>query len=289
MNYNNVSLPYPVLGINDDIFPLLEDDCIEMEEPVKTPTDYQFFFTLKLKNTDIANLLSSGKAEYICEVSCKNTYLRRCFHSQYPNFKIVLSRREVNGRINFNCFVVAKEAIPQYNNSLFNEDYQGFSFDLNIGDMLVVFPQAFYNTNIKFDKLFAAGSFMQIVEAEKGVDKTWFNLDSDRILIELPHELFEQYQRIGNAFPEVIHSSLVHNALVYALANLPDYIERGKLWSDSLIQRLQEEEFRQINIDDFQNDMNQVYKVADALLQDPYKRLFDSLEKFSDKKEELED
>lgn len=35
MKYKNVSLPYPVLGIYDDVYPLLGDDCIQMSDPVK--------------------------------------------------------------------------------------------------------------------------------------------------------------------------------------------------------------------------------------------------------------
>ena len=154
--------------------------------------------------------------------------------------------------------------------------------------MLVVFPMAYYNTDIKFDKLYVAGSFMQIVEAADGVDKTWFNLDDDRIKIELPHDLFEQYQRIGNSYPEIIHSSLVHNALVYALCNIEEYLDSGKLWSDSIIQRLQSPEFQDFHIEDFSSDMMQVYRLADALLQDPYKRLLSSLENIN-KVEEEED
>ena len=214
---NNISLPYPVLGINDDVYPLLDERCIIMGDPIKSPTEYVFEIELNQYNDEISALIASGRAEYACEVTCKDTYLRRCFHSSSPYFCVTLSRYEVKGRINFSCFVAAKEPIIGYSNSGFNEDYQGYSFDLEVGDMLVVFPMAYYNTDIKFDKLYAAGSFMQIVEAADGVDKTWFNLDDDRIKIELPHDLFEQYQRIGNSYPEIIHSSLVHNALVYAL------------------------------------------------------------------------
>lgn len=153
--------------------------------------------------------------------------------------------------------------------------------------MLAVFPLAWWNTNVKFDKLYAAGSFMQIVEASEGIEKTFFNLSEDRILIELPHDLFVQYQRIGNSFPEVIHSSLVHNALVYALVHLQEYQDSGKLWADSLTIRLHE---LHIMPDDLKSDMSQAYSVADLLLQDPYKRMLDSLEKIANaQNEDLED
>lgn len=127
---------------------------------------------------------------------------------------------------------------------------------------------------------------MQIVEAGEGVEKTWFNLEEQKILIEMPHELFVQYQRIGNSFPEVIHSSIVHNALVYALSNLGEYQDKGKLWADSLMARIADEpQLQQYDL----SDMTQVFQAADILLQDPYKRLLDSLEKIADSQNEEEE
>lgn len=287
MKYKNVSLPYPVLGIYDDVYPLLGDDCIQMSDPVKTATEYQFGIDFKQGNKDIARLVNEGKAEYACEVTCRGTFLRRCYKSSTPHFDITLGRTEVNGRIEFQCFIATCQPIPNYSNDDFNEDYHGFTFDLETGDMLAVFPLAWWNTNVKFDKLYAAGSFMQIVEAGDGIDKTWFNLNEDRILIELPHDLFVQYQRIGNSFPEVIHSSLVHNALVYALSNLDECIDSGRLWADSLQIRLEE---LHILSSEFKYDMSAVYRAADMLLQDPYKRMLDSLEKIANaQNEEQED
>lgn len=286
MKYKNVSLPYPVLGIHDDVYPLLEEDCVQMADPVKTAVDYTFGIDLTQRNRDITDLVAEGKAEYACEVTCKDTFLRRCYHSKEPHFDITLDRKEVNGHIDFQCFIAAKVDIPGYTNRDFNEDYHGFSFNLEVGDMLAVFPLAWWNTEIKFDKLYAAGSFMQIVEAADGIDNTWFNLDDDRIMIEMPHNLFVLYQRIGNRFPEVIHSSLVHNALVYALCNLGEYQDKGKLWADSLMARMADPQLQQYDL----SDMTQVYRVADILLQDPYKRLLDSLEKIADSQnEEQED
>ncbi len=252
--------------------------------PEKTATEYRFNIVLTQHNEAIAALVAQRKAEYACEVVCSDTYLRRCFHSPSPVFNLTLLRKEVSGRINFNCYIAAKQPIQGYTNKDFNEDYLGFSFDLDRGEMLALFPTAFYNTNIKYDKLYAAGSFMQIVRAAESVETTWFNLDdeSGKIMIELPADLFTQYEAIGNSFPEVIHSSLVHNALVYALSNLDEYADKGKLWSDSLLQRLQSDEFKDIDVSSLSSDMSVVFKVADRMLQDPYKRLLGSLQKINE-------
>ena len=69
MKYKNVSLPYPVLGIHDDVYPLLEDDCVQMDTPQKTATDYRFGISLTQRNRDITSLVLQGKAEYACEVT----------------------------------------------------------------------------------------------------------------------------------------------------------------------------------------------------------------------------
>lgn len=278
MKYKNVSLPYPVLGIYDDVYPLLDDGCVKMSDPVKTVSEYQFGIDLTQRNKDITKLVERGRAEYACEVTCRGTFLRRCFKSSSPHFDITVGRTDVNGRIEFQCFIATTQRLLNYSNEDFNEDYYGFSFDLEEGDMLAVFPLAWWNTNIKYDKLYAAGSFMQIVEAGEDINRVWFNLTEDKIKIEMPHDLFLQYQRIGNSFPEVIHSSLVHNALVYALSNLNEYRDSGKLWADSLQIRLEELHILPQN---FSYDMQEVYRAADALLQDPYKRMLDSLEKIA--------
>jgi hypothetical protein len=73
---------------------------------------------------------------------------------------------------------------------------------------------------------------------------------------------------------------------VYALSNLGEYQDKGKLWADSLMARMADDpQLQQYDL----SDMSQVYKVADILLQDPYKRLLDSLEKIADSKNDDEE
>ena len=75
--------------------------------------------------------------------------------------------------------------------------------------------------------------------------------------------------------------------MVYALVHLQEYQDSGKLWADSLTIRLHE---LHIMPDDLKSDMLQAYSVADLLLQDPYKRMLDSLEKIANaQNEDLED
>lgn len=71
----------------------------------------------------------------------------------------------------------------------------------------------------------------------------------------------------------------MHNALVYALSNLSLYYEKEKKWADCLMQRMQEPELEKYSDLD---DMYNVFKAADIILQDPYKRMLDAIEKIND-------
>ena len=285
MKINDISLPYPVLGISDDVYPLLKDDCVSIEKPITTATTLQFKVHLKQKNKEISQFIRRGKSEYVCEVDCFKTFYRSCVRHSSPDFTIEIPRKSVSGRIKFDSFVTVKTPIEHYHNSQFNPDYDGVYFDMEPGDVLVAFPSAYYNLDVKYDKLFAAGSFMQIANGGDDNKPTWFNIREDKILIMLPPKMFKEYQEriyADRDFIEIIHSSIVVNALVFALYHIDDTAYDGKQWSDSIKYRLSTEpELKDFDI----TDKERVFDLAQALLADPYKRMFEHLAELKTKEE----
>lgn len=271
MNLNNISLPYPVLGISDDIMPLLPEDAavVKLTEDAR---NYLFSITLNYSNKDIANLIETEKADFSCEYECAKTMLRCCLKSRTNQFNISIPRNYINGRINFNCFVSVREDIQDYSNAGFNDDYQGAKFNLEPGDILVAFPQFHYDADIKYDKLQAAGSFMQIRESNLH-NEVYFDISGNKIEILLPTSLYELYcnpQVKGAA--EVIHSSLVLNALTYALINIEDHYQTT--WARTIYYRLEHEDgFSREELD----DISKIPGLAQRLLKDPYRRLFNNI------------
>lgn len=271
MNLNNISLPYPVLGISDDILPLLPEDAVQFHLTVDT-RQYNFEISLKFDNKDIQKLIDKGKAEFTCEFDCARTMLRHCQIDSKPHFSIKLPRHAVNGRINFNCFVSVKEAINGYHNSGFNPDYEGFCFDLTSGDILVAFPQYHYDADIRYDKLQTAGSFMQIRESNLH-EQVFFDITGNKIEIVLPPNHYQLYcnPRVkGSA--EIIHASLVLNALTYALLNIEDHEQTT--WAKTIYYRLDNEDGFSRN--DLQ-EPSSIPLLAQRLLKDPYLRLFNHI------------
>jgi len=277
MRLNNISFPHPVLGISDDVYPILDKEAINIDAPITDGHDYEFVVHLKQCNDKISELIASGKAEYVCEVDCPKTYLRECYRSQDKDIKVKFGQKDVCGRVEFNTFVTAKLSFV-YTNDNFNEDYKGYSFLLEPGDVIVAFPPAHYNVSLKYDKLYAVGSFMQMVDGGVSTTETWFNLDGDKIDIMLPHDMYEQYGMINNEtnFMEIIHSSIVFNALVYAMYFIGHDEYKDKLWAEAIKTRLQtDDELISMNLD--VESTKDAYKIAQTMLKNPYGRLFSRL------------
>ena len=139
MRTENVSLPYPVLGISDDIRPTLEetgcsDPSIKLTEE---GSSFRISVTLNLDNSDILNYIQDGSAEYTVEVSCKTTMFRKSITSSIPSFSFLIEKKLLNGKLEFECYVIAKKDIFDYKNAGLNSDYEGHVINLHKGDLLV--------------------------------------------------------------------------------------------------------------------------------------------------------
>lgn len=273
MNLSDISLPYPVLGINDDVMPVLPADAVTVVNG-KDDKCFTFSISLKYSNNDILRLVEQGSAVYTCEYECAKTMMRQCVKSPSPSpqFNITIPRTAVAGKINFNCYVTVVKPIAGYVNRGFNDDYAGAAFDMEPGDILVAFPSFSYNADIDYAKLQAAGSFMMVRE-NKNITDVLFNIEEDKIMIELPPKHYEAYCNDAvRGSAQTIHSSMVLNALTYALLNYKDHEE--KLWARTIDYRLRtEEEFKGKDI----NDHSDILVIAQRLLKDPYMRMFDRM------------
>lgn len=273
MNLNNITFPYPVLGSYDDILPAPSSPEIEI-----TQDKYFYFFNIKLgyDNAEIEDIVNGDYADYVCEVTCDMTKYRRCFKSKSLHFELHIPRKSVAGRINFACTITLKKDYQNYTNKGFHPDYLGHSFDMEPGDILGILGQFYYNADIKYDKLKAVGTFMEINETDDVLPSTI--LDKDKIELRLPTVLYNQYKDnpAVNSKADVLHASVVLNSLMYALCRIERYM--GKKWAETIIYRIDTEpeldEFRDQDPEEWRVD-----KLAQLLLGKPYERLFNYLAK----------
>lgn len=268
MNISNLSLPYPVLGISDDIIPLPDLPVIQ---PVPNdPNEHIITLTLNTHNPYIDQLIKDGKAQYVCEVECRKTFFRECFVSCEPTFSVRFPRKSVAGNIVLTPTVVATKTITDYKNPGAHEDYAGISFNIDPGDLLCVFNQLDYFADIKFDKLKAVGTFITILKTEKNL--SYIDLDKPKVHLYLPEQLHNIYRsRISNQsqFVSSLHASLALNALIFALTQIEKFSDTK--WAQTIKYRVcTEPEFEGLDM----TNPSDAIRIAQLLLGDPYQRMF---------------
>lgn len=268
MNINNLSLPYPVLGIADDILPLPD---IPIVDPVPNdPNEHIITLHLKTNNQYIEKLIEDGVALYACEVECRKTFYRMCVTSSEKDFVVRFPRKAVAGEINLFPTVIASQQISNYINPGFHEDFDGFSFQLEPGDLLCLFNRLDYFADISFDKLKAVSTFITILKTDK--DFSYIDLDKPKIHVYLPNDLHSLYRsKINNQrkFNSSLHSSLAMNALVYALSQIDKFTDTK--WAQTIKYRMQtESDFEDLDLE----NSSDVLRIAQLLLGDPYRRMF---------------
>ena len=270
MNLNNINLPYPVLGMSDDILPLPETPILEVN-PNET-FEHKFVITLETNNKYIDELIKKGCAVYACEIECRKTFYRTCFTSNQSSFEVRFPRKAVSGEIIITPTVVAKSQIYNYINPGFHEDYKGYFFNIEPGDLLCVFQQQLFSAEIEYDKLKAVSTFITILKTDKAV--SYIDLDKPKIHLYLPEELYRQYRtRISHQseFNSPIHASLALNALLYGILQYEQYSD--KKWALTIKYRINSEpQFENLDL----SIPSDAIKIAQLLLGDPYKRMFNN-------------
>lgn len=287
MKTENVSFPYPVLGISDDITPSLEETGCASPEIIiaEHGDDFRISVSLKLENSDILNYINEESAEYSVEVSCHSTMLRRCIKSSIPNFSFTIEKKLLNGKLDFESYVIVKKDIVNYKNKGLNPDYEGHLINLHKGDVLVAYNKCSIPLDLDLRNIRNIKSFMTVQRnPRENEHSVTYDLDSSKILILLPNEMMDEYNKKpanneDNARRKsILKASLYLQALTYALLNYREYKEKGYTWVNALNYRMNEPDMRDYCTDILNGESNNyrspnsdyLFKLAHLMLNQPY-------------------
>lgn len=278
MKFDNYQFPHPVLAsTTDDINgnPFLTDEIIDKGD------FYSVEITYTIDNEILENYINHNYGVILCEVNCSGTVYRDSFKANGKTVSFNLNKELLRGKVEFSSYLVVEQDITGYTNSESHPDYDGFSFDLEPGDVLAYFGEFSFNAEINYKKLKAVSSFLKIDE-RNDIEIADFDIDSDRIIIKLPVREFSIYKKQPIAknedFVPIFHASIVFSAILYALQNIEKH--KDKMWAEVVQTRLKEEDFNGLSLD---NESGDLVKIAQILLGNPINRLLIGLEDLSEK------
>jgi hypothetical protein len=277
MKIENVSFPYPVQGIGNGI----ESRSLWQYSVEQNKAEYILTIDVQLNDKSIEDYIKYDLADYVCEIECTSTFLRRCERSKDGHFEIKLSKSEIAREVTFELSVVVKEPIEDYTNTQLNPIFIGYEINLEPGDLLAYIGKDKFSADIIYEKLDKVSTFM-IIREDSQVTQTEIKLDTEKIEILIPSAMYTHYKeeiKGSSTYSAIIHGSLVFNALLHALNNITSYPD--KLWARCIMTRIEKDvEIAKLNIDPTEEeDRVELPKLTQALLGDPFKRLFTGIEK----------
>ena len=282
MKIEDVSFPYPVLGISDDVSPALPEKDVVISYIEVSPHDFEFTVDLNFDNEDIARYIRDGFAEYTVEMNCRSTLFRKCVKSESNHIVFRVDKYRLHNKVSFECYVIVKKDIDNYQNAGLHPDYAGRKIKLRRGYLMVAFRQQQIDANVDLRNLRNPSSFMRFrpVENEKYIS---FTLDS-KIIVNVPTEEFKIFQNLSAEEKRRAFAPIYLNALTYALFNFRQYKDNDQnLWVEAIKYRLKDEDIvgqnysietiAPENEEDF--DENEVITLAQAMFKNPFEKLFE--------------
>lgn len=283
MRLSETSFPYPVLGDLNAIPGEVPDaraiEHIPLKEQIAIP--YRWTFEIDVRNTDILKLIDEGKAQYMCEVTCSATLLRKCFFSKTPKVEVEIGRKDVNKRVDFSLCVVAVQHIEDYDNTAATDDYRELApFDLDIGSPLAIVKSYHWDADLCYEDLTSLRSILQILKntTSPAEEFVMLNLEYDYIQILLPPRQYDVFlgKSQSPVFSEILKSSIVMYALQSALMALPS--EPSRRWERALVKFIGSNDV----FDGLSRDNpGDIPLIAAKMLNNPFKSLSEALPKLA--------
>lgn len=217
MKAKNISYPYPVLGNEDDV----EGDLKVSFKHVLGRDKIKLRPAFKLKNDTLAKLIKEEKASFTMEIECNSTFFRKNFVSFNKNSEFTIKSNLVRERVDAGFFIRAASIISDYKIKGCHPDYEGFSFNIEPGDILAVGGFTSFIAEKDFDPMRPSiSSFMAVKEGNQEKGPMTINYsDDDKIIIELSRSDWRNYIRIKGrkTMAGALHSSIVLPVLADAI------------------------------------------------------------------------
>src|SRR5699024_2791120 len=238
--------PHPVLTYFDDSI-----DGVFRVEGLKAFLDadksnYTLTGKFLVNNLDLIELIDKHQAAFLLHVECGKTRYRKPFYFFDNLFEIKIPSNYLDGNVEIQPTIVAKQTIYNYRNSRAHKDFRGITFNIRVGDMLAVaYPMEFIVSK-SIDSLRNIPSIFTIsknVHYENAPMQVDFD-DSKKIRIYLSEENYRQYRIISKySLFEPILASMI---LIPTLVQLFNYFAQGieefedREWYPSITHRIKE-------------------------------------------------
>ncbi len=278
MRTSNLSFPYPVLGVKDDV-----QGQHKVEVGLRlSGSEVKISGRHVLFNETIEELVKQKRAAFCAQVMCPKTFFRTVYCSPQKEQEIVIPQDHLRDSVSVDFFIAAQKDIPEYGNKKAHKDYAGYNFFVGKADVLSFGGTFNFIASKQWMATKSISSFMSIRQGDfqSGPVKIDLTSSNGKIVIELSKNDFERYRKNSRneSFYPIYHSCIVFPALLYAVTQmlLPDGADS---YSDYLwFQVLDERKRSDKTLSELDWDPANAAEIAQAILDNPINRAFGSMD-----------
>ena len=213
--------PYPVLAeYSDDYVNCSFQTTVDVE---KDGYNLKIRFLASLDNDELLELISNGKAAITYHMECAQTGFRTVVMTKNLDDQRIFPDKNISGKLKICPFIVALEDIDNYVNTMFNEDYRGFKFQIESGCVMAVGQQENFDIEKDRNEFSNAKSIFVIIKDmdPNAIDMSG-EIERNKIAIKLPEKDYYRYQSMyeSNDVQDTLNSMIIIPALVYVLGEL---------------------------------------------------------------------
>ena len=276
-----ISYPYPIWGWFENY--KTEKASCRLEQNLNDADSFIFKMTVDNQDTVVKQLIREHKAAYACIATCSSTFYNQFVTEEEPIISISIPRDDVYGTVNVIFMIVATSNIPDYQNPNLDDFYEGSAF-LPKGAAIALLYEG------DFEAIASSGKTLG--DVIKVVENTWSDeietdVDNQCIRIALPESEYNVFDTCGGNYKAVLHSTIVYNALLKAIDNIPSYYKSDQEnydWVEYLVKEiigmddiLNVEDLAEENQGERGYSIHDAMKIANRILKQPTRRALNEI------------
>ena len=260
------AFPYPVLRPDSDDYKDGEFQATVEFAIAKDSIKVSIGYALSVE--EITGEIAKGTAEYVCMISCRDTYFQQLISTSERKMEASFDIGSLRGEVRVNPYVVVKKDIASFVAPDINAEFGSGPFQFVEGDVLAQDEaQIFY---IERDLFKPITSVFDLVKKDDLSDGIWtVGFEEDHIQIEVSPKMKESIDAARNDHKKrvVLLNSIYFAAVMQAVQKLKDPNESfdGKKWAEVIRRQAHNKGLNLEGLD--------AYLIAEHLMQQPIKLL----------------
>jgi len=241
MQRNNRTFFHPVLSEVGNDFLDSSSFTFDCDLNINAQNEPSLSYQWNLHDDEISDLIDLGEAQAFVDIRCSATLLRKLVIAPESKGTVILDEGSVWQSVSVSAYILATANIRKYNPQSINQDYEGHSFDVNIGAPLAISNSI--KIELDFDhRNFRNFLFIAVSEQEpKGTYR--FDFSQDKIIATVSPDISQviEITKANENLRPFGYMSFYKDCLVAALEIITtEQSEISQRWSSALKDRVDE-------------------------------------------------